>query len=264
MNRIQTYWRVWRLTGFNALQVAFVHRGTNIFFLLGKMFRFSISLLFLLLIKQSVSTLGGYSSDEMLVFFLVYQVIDSFSQALFRNVYVFGNQVKNGELDFLLIKPLNPLFRILTDKPDINDLLFLLPTVGVSFYLLSTLTISVTPVSILLFAVLFVNALVIALALHILIVAIAVSIVEIEGLVWLYRDLTSLGRFPVSIYHESIRLVLFFLIPIGLMLTVPAQVLLNLKPSVGIALVFGITGLLLLSSLQFWKYSLKKYTSASS
>ncbi|NCN82577.1 MAG: hypothetical protein GW947_01295 [Candidatus Pacebacteria bacterium] len=64
MTRFATYWRVWRLTAANALQIAFVNRGTNLFFLLGKAFRFFMGLLFLLLIKRTVSTVGGYSSDE--------------------------------------------------------------------------------------------------------------------------------------------------------------------------------------------------------
>lgn len=262
--KITSYLKVWRLTATNALQVAFVNRGTNLFFLLGKSFRFLISLLFLLLIKQTVTTVAGYSSDEMVVFFLTYQLIDSCSQSLFRNVYSFGNQVRSGDLDFLLIKPLNPLFRILTDKPDINDLLFLAPTTIGSLYILSTLSITITPTSLLLFGVLFINALIIALALHILIVSIAVAIVEIDGLVWLYRDLASLGRFPITIYHESIRLALFFILPFGMMLTIPAQVLLNLTPSVALPIVFGVTITLLVASVQFWKYSLKKYSSASS
>ncbi|MDA1079385.1 MAG: ABC-2 family transporter protein [bacterium] len=262
--KINSYLRVWRLTATNALQIAFVNRGTNLFFLLGKAFRFLISLLFLFLIKESVSSVAGYSSDEMIVFFLTYQLIDSVAQTLFRNVYVFGNQVRSGELDFLLIKPLNPLFRILTDKPDINDLLFLIPTTLGSAYLLSTLSVTLTTSSLLLFGLLFLNAVIIALALHIIIVAMAISMVEIDGLVWLYRDLSALGRFPITIYHESVRLVLFFLLPIGLMLTIPAQVLQNLTPSVSLPIVFIVTMTLLAASLQFWKFSLKKYTSASS
>jgi len=264
MQRLAIYWRVWKMSGTNALQVAFVNRGTNLFFLLGKSFRFLISLLFLLLIKEQVTTVGGYTNDEMVVFFLTYQLIDVTSQSILRNVYQFGSQVKSGELDFLLIKPLNPLFRILTDKPDINDLLFLFPMTIGSAYLLSTLSLSITPLSAVLFAVLFINGLILALALHIFIVAIAVSIVEIEGVVWLYRDITALGRFPVTIYHESLRLALFFLVPIGLMTTVPAQVLLNTKLSVSLPLVFVITGATLILSVLFWKYSLKKYSSASS
>ncbi|NCN82578.1 MAG: hypothetical protein GW947_01300 [Candidatus Pacebacteria bacterium] len=68
----------------------------------------------------------------------------------------------------------------------------------------------------------------------------------------------------VTIYNESVRLVLFFLLPIGLMLTVPAQVLLNTEVSVTLPVVFAITTTLLFLSLKLWRYSLKKYSSASS
>lgn len=262
--RFNTYWKVWKRAGINALQITFVNRGTNALFVTGKSIRFFITLLFLFLIKENVQTFAGYTSDQLVVFFLVFNFIDSISQAFLRGVYSFGNQVRTGEFDFLLIKPLNPLFRILTDKPDIDDVIFLIPSSIISGYIISTLNIDINFQSILLFLILFFNSFLIAIALHILIVSITILTTQVDGLLWLYRDLTALGKFPITIYSNLLKFSLFFIIPIGFMITIPAQVLINTKPSVqiGWTLIVGVISLII--SLNIWKKCLERYTSASS
>ncbi|PIY80590.1 MAG: hypothetical protein COY80_02390 [Candidatus Pacebacteria bacterium CG_4_10_14_0_8_um_filter_42_14] len=262
--RFKVYWRVWKQVAINALQIAFVNRATNALFLTGKTIRFLVMLVFLFLIKNNIRTFAGYTSDQVVVFFLVFNFIDSTTQALLRGVYSFGEQVRSGEFDFLLIKPLNPLFRILSGQPDIDDIIFLIPATIVSGYLISTLDISLSISNVLLFLLLCINSLLIAIALHILIVSIAIITTQVDGLVWLYRDLTGMGKFPISIYADLLRFALFFIIPVGFMLTVPAQVLMGIKPSIQIAgtLLVGVGSLGV--SLIIWKKCLERYTSASS
>jgi len=262
--RFKTYWKVWKRAGINALQITFVNRGTNALFVAGKSIRFFITLLFLFLIKENVQTFAGYTSDQLVVFFLVFNFIDSISQALLRGVYSFGSQVRTGEFDFLLIKPLIPHFRILTDKPDIDDVIFLIPSSIISGYIISTLNIDISFQSILLFIVLFFNAFMIAVALHILIVSITILTTQVDGLLWLYRDLTALGKFPINIYSNLLKFSLFFIIPIGFMITVPAQVLMNTTPSVQIGWTLTVGVISLIISLNIWKKCLERYTSASS
>ena len=64
------------------------------------------------------------------------------------------------------------------------------------------------------------------------------------------------------IYLEPAKTLLFFVIPIGLMITVPAQVLMNLQTSQSILLTTSIGIGFLLISLKIWRWSLKNYSSA--
>ncbi len=122
--RFSTYFRVWSIQAGNELQQAFINRFTNIFFVVGKLLRLGMSLLFLFVLRKSVPTFANYTTDQMIVFFLTYQIIDVVTQVLFRGVYSFGDKVKTGEFDFLLTKPINALFQTLTGKPDVNDAIF--------------------------------------------------------------------------------------------------------------------------------------------
>ena len=264
MKRFFTYLKIWQLNASNTLQEFFVNRYTHILFYLGKVIRLGMSLLFLYLIKDQISQFSDYSPDQVIIFFLTYQFIDLFAQVIFRGVYLFRARIIRGNFDFMLLRPINPLFQALTDHPDINDALFIIPTTILSIYIATTLNIQVTLASLLMYLLLVFNAMMIATSLHISILAMGILTKDIEGLIWIYRDVMRLARFPVTVYLEPLRFALFFIIPVGLMITVPAEVLLNLTPaySIWITIATGITSVWI--SLKLWKWSLKKYTSASS
>lgn len=264
IKRISTYIKIWSIFGKNAWQETFVNRASNILFMLGKAIRLAMSLLFLFLIRENVDVFAGYTSDQMVVFFLTYQIIDLVAQTVYRGVYIFSNLVRSGEFDFLLTKPINPLFRALTGKPDINDFLFLFPNIALATYIISILDIQVTLVSILMYFALLFNSFLIATSLHILVLVVGILTTEIDGVIWIYRDLSHMGRFPVTIYMEPLRFILFFLIPIGMMITIPTEILVGTKPTYSIFIAFSIGIGSLFVSLKTWNWALKKYSSTGS
>lgn len=264
MKHYLKYWKVWKTIAINALQETFVNRGSNLLFFIGKSIRLAFMLLFLWVLKTNITTIGGYTSDQMVVFFLVYQFVDTFAQILYRGVYLFSHLVRRGEFDFMLLVPINPLFRALTGKPDINDALFLIPSTALSILILSQLSLSITLSSALLFTVLICNSILIATALHILVLVVGILTTEVDGVIWMYRDLSRMAQFPVSIYLEPIRSLLYFVVPVGVMITLPTEVLLQTAPS-SVALystLFGVGFFVL--ALHIWKWSLTQYQSASS
>lgn len=262
--RILTYWHVWRLLASNAVQETFVNRGTNALFLFGKVIRLTMSLVFLFIFVKTVPVFAGFSTDQLYVFFITFTLIDQISQMLLRGVYLFTNLVRRGEFDFILTKPISSLFLSLIGSPDINDAIFLIPTVIVSGFLLSTLDLTVTPVSLLLYIALFINGLLIATAFHITALIVGILTTEVDGVMWLYRDLSRLATFPVTIYFPPIPFFLFFIVPVGTMITIPSQVLIGTPTSYHIAIAFFIGVGSFILSLYGWKYALRSYTSASS
>ena len=264
LKRLPTYFLVWKITALNALQQTFISRSSNILFLLGKGLRFTTGIFFLLLLKNQQVSVAGYSTDQVVLFFLTYHIVDTIAQVFFRGVYMFSQQVKRGEFDFALAKPINPLFRSLTGAPDINDTLFLIPTFAVTIWLGQTLDVTISAWSLVLYVCLLLNSLVIATGIHILILAAGIITTDIDNLIWLYRDLSRLGQFPVTMYLQPLRFALFFLVPIGMMITIPSQVLLHVQPTVSIAVttIFGVSFFYL--SLKIWNFCLRKYSSASS
>lgn len=261
---VKKYWRFWTMLARNELQTSFVNRYTNLLFLIGKLIRFGMGVLFLMLIKNNTRTLGNYTTDQALVFFLTYQFIDTLVQAVYRGTYIFGQQVRSGEFDLTLSQPINSLFHALLGKPDFNDVIFIIPTTIISIWLVINLNLEITLINFLIYIVLLFNSVIIATSLHIFALSIGILTTEVDNLMWIYRDISRLGQFPINIYTQLLKLSLFFLVPIGFMYTVPAQVLIGAKPEYAVVMALIISTSFLAFSLAVWRWSLKHYSSVGS
>ena len=111
---------------------------------------------------------------------------------------------------------------------------------------------------------LLVNSLLIASAFHILVLSLGILTLEVDNTITVYRDLSSMGRFPIDIYRQPLRGFLTYIIPIGLMMTLPAKALTGLASSAGVLTAFLFGMVLFYLSVRFWRFALKGYTSASS
>jgi ABC-2 type transport system permease protein len=264
LQQARKYWQTWKMTAFSAFQETFINRWTNLLFFVGKGVRFAMMLLFLLLLRENVNQVGAYTSGQMIAFFVTYSLIDTIVQVVYRGIYTFGQDVRSGKFDGTLVRPINPLFTVLTGQPDINDAVFLIPTVCVSVYLLATSGLTITWLSAGLYVALLANSFILATALQIIIASLTIMTTDADNFVWIYRDVTRLGQFPITIYFEAIRIALFFIVPVGMMFTIPAQVLLNTAPSYSLVIVTSFTVFFFWLSLRIWNRALRSYSSASS
>lgn len=262
IKKIYYYFKIWALMAKNSLLIWLMSRSSLPFFLIGKIVRYIFYFGFLYFLVKQTNGLAGYESNQVLFFTATYVLIDTLAQFFFRSVYSFRPLVVTGDLDLVLIKPVNPLFRVLMGGPDPVDLITIPPIIAIVVYIGSLL--SPTPMQIFYFIVLAINGLLIATAFHIAVLSFGIITLEIDHTIMIYRDLTSMGRLPIDIYKEPLKGILTFLIPVGVMVTIPAKALMGLINPLGIfsALLFGIS--LLMLSFKFWKFALKKYSSASS
>jgi ABC-2 type transport system permease protein len=263
MNVLIKYFRLWWLYTLYTTQIAFISRVGVVIFIVGKLLRFFFFLFFLTAIVSKTKNIAGYSLWQIIFFYSTFNLIDTLPQFFMREVYRFRSLVVSGKLDFVFIKPISPLFRALFGGSDALDLSIL--TLSVFFIIFTSGKIGViTPISVILYFMLIVNAFIIALAFHIFVVSMGILTTEVDNTIMLYRDLTQMGRFPVDIYRQPLQTIITFVIPIGIMMTFPAKAMMGLLSTQWIILSFAIAAMLLTISLLFWKYSLKQYTSASS
>ncbi|MEK7526724.1 MAG: ABC-2 family transporter protein [Patescibacteria group bacterium] len=262
MSRINYYFKIWlKLTKASFLSVLSQRLGFFIFFF-GKIFRFGFLYLFIIFLLKGTKNLAGYSLDETLFFFLTFYFIDTFAQCLFREVYRFRPQVVSGSFDLILSKPFSALFKSLATGADVIDFAFL----PVIVFSLITVGLRLHPSlgEAALWFVLATNGFLIATAFHIFVLGLGILTLEIDHTIMIYRDITSLGKFPIDIYKQPLKGILLFVLPVGVMFSIPAKGLIGILnvQTVIVSLLLGFVFMFL--SLRFWKYSLKHYTSASS
>ena len=163
----------------------------------------------------------------------------------------------------MLLKPISPLARALFGGSDILDLVTLVPLVFFLIFVAAHIP-GITIFSIFAFLILLINAFVIAVAFHIAVLALGVITTEVDNAIWIFRDMTNLGRVPITIYREPVSWILTFIVPVAALITIPAQALMGLLSIQGLVVSFGFSiGLLVLCS-HFWNFALRRYTSASS
>lgn len=254
----------WLVLARNGLERQLLTRSSALLFVVGKLFNLVFSIVIIASIFRTVPVIAGYTIREALVFLLVYQLVDSTSQSLFRAVYMFRPALTRGDFDLDLLRPLPSFFRPLLAFPDFLDFPPILVTVFALGFVTWHYHISVTPVSLMLFGFMFCNSLLLAFAFHLLTAAFAILTMEVDNVIWIYRNLTRAGRVPLEVYPTHFRLFLTIVVPIFILTNVPAKVFLGLL-DFGILLVIGLlTGLAVYLALRFWFWALGRYTSAGS
>ena len=243
-----------------SLQALLSSRLSSILFLIGKFARFGLFIGFLLALKSSITDLSGYSFDQLVVFFLIYNLFDLVGQIFYRGIYWFRSEIISGDFDFRLTKPINPLFQILTSYTDFLDI----PLLILVLIMLAINWPQVTLVQNLTFVLVSLLSVIILTAVHVLVASIGVITTAVEHTIWIFRDLATMARVPIDIYVNPIRIALTYFIPIGLIFTVPAKVLFGAVSSGFLLLAFALAIGFYLFALGIWRYALTRYASASS
>ncbi len=262
IKRILYYFKIWWIMSKNSFLAMLAHRVGVVVFLLGKILRFIFFMAFIYFLLVKTKTLAGYTLNQTIFFFLTFNLVDIVAQFLFREVYRFRPLVVSGSFDLVLTKPISALFRSLMGGADILDLITIPPLIGAIYYmgtLLSPLSFQVF-----FYVLLIINGLIIATAFHISVLSLGIITLEIDHTIMIYRDLINFGRFPIEIYKQPLKGILTYLIPVGIMISLPAKSLMGLVTPIGVLGSFMLGAGLFFLSVRFWNFALKYYTSASS
>ena len=210
-------------------------------------------------------SLGGWSWSEALVVQGFYTVFDGMASTWLRpNLGSIVTHVREGTLDFVLLKPIDSQLwlslRLLSPMglPEIALGLVLVGWGGV----LSGASFSVQMLG-LLALVLAVGA-VILYSLWFAIAATSIWFVKTWNATEVLRAVLASGRYPLSAYPATLRLLFTFVLPVAFLTTVPAELLLGRVAAPMLLLGLALAGGFFVSARTFWLFALRHYTSASS
>lgn len=262
MKKIFYYLNIWILMSRNSFLSYLSNKLVISILLIGKILRLIFFFTFIYFLLAKTKSLAGYNLNQIIFFFLTFNLIDATTQFFFREAYKFRQLLISGDFDLLLVKPVNVLFRILMGGADILDFITI-PAIIIAIIIYGKF-LEPSFFQILIYVFLVVNAFIIAASFHVIILAFGIITLEVDNIIMIYRDLTSLGKFPVDIYSKPLKDILTYLIPVGLMVTLPAKALMGLLTPGVVLLSFFLGILLMFLSIKFWKFALRKYSSASS
>ncbi len=261
---LRKYFRIWKRLSLLAIGSFLSNRIDSGAYLAGKLVRFGFFLLLIVSLFSFTDTLAGYTKYEVILFFLTFNLIDVLSQALFRGIYAFRFDIQRGNFDFVLSKPVDPLFYCLCRMTDILDIIFLVPIIVLIAYVMGRLPVPVGPMQLLHYALLVLAGMTTILGIHIITAGITIWKLESENAIWLYREAMTLGRFPPEVYAPAVRAVFTFVLPVILAVAFPAKAALRLLDGKTTVFVLCYAACFFGASLLLWRASLRAYSSASS
>lgn len=211
-----------------------------------------------------VPHIKGWSYPQVLMLVAMYYLMDGLIEMFIApNMREIATKVREGTLDFVLLKPVNSQFMATFRSVNIWRAANLL--VGTSLAAIAVRQLSVTMgwERAGLFAVTLAAGLGVIYSFWLVLVTLSFWFVRVDNIEQIVWQAFEAGRYPVEIYPGWLRATLTYVVPVALIITVPAQVLTGrLEPAfAGVAVLIS-AGAILASSL-FWHFGLRYYTGAS-
>lgn len=223
-----------------------------------------IRILFISIVFNHVSNLNGWSKEGMLMVLGVSQVTEGIFYILFqRSINFLPSYIQKGDLDHILAKPINAQFMISFRYTRPFEVLNVLAGLALFIYALININISFSVLDSALLVINLVLGITILYAIYYSIACLGFWLVNFESQNTIYYMLTSPLSLPTDIYGKTFAFFATYVIPLGLITTVPIKIFLN-KIYYFTLLEIFFAVILLIFSNWFWNFSLKHYTSASS
>ncbi len=259
------YWRTLRRFWGTALAVQLEYQANLLIELLAVAMSLSGSLFLLSLFYGPDQTLGGWTWAQALMVQGLYTVFDGMASTWLRpNLGAIVTHVREGTLDFVLLKPIDSQFwlswRTLSPAG--------LPEIGLGLALLAWAThqagVVLTLPSLVTALLMLLAGAVILYSLWFLIAATSIWFVKTWNATEVLRALLASGRYPLEAYPSSLRLLFTVVLPVAFLTTVPAEVVLGRSHASTLCLGLGLAAGFFTLARQFWLFALRFYTSASS
>jgi ABC-2 type transport system permease protein len=214
-----------------------------------------------------VNQIGDWSKWEVVLLVGTHQIIAQLFQAFFfMNISNIPELVRTGKLDSLLVLPMDSQFAVSTKQFGLDSILNAL--LGGVVVVVSLVQLHIIPSAG--FILLYLVALAFGVAIHysimLTLAAISFWIIRAQGLVYGYFNFLHIARYPDVIFPRIFRFVFGWIIPVIIVSNIPARLLIKpLGQPVTLMLHLTVAGLgAFCVSRLFWRFALRRYSSASS
>ena len=251
-------------------------RGNFLITVLTRAFWFAAQVTLFEIIYSKVDAINDWSREEYFAFMATAMMINAIVETFFMpNCANFSELIRTGNLDFALLKPIDTQFLISFEKVDLANLTQFLLAGTLLCYALYRIGQPIAPTQVLCYLLLLAVGVTFLYSLMISLASTSIWFGRNQGLYDFWFYITVFARYPRSIYDggddsrlepgEVLQFGFSYLVPILLVVTVPARVLLSkvLDPGLVPALVAASAAGLLISRAIF-NWSLGSYRSASS
>lgn len=225
-------------------------------------------IIFLEVLYSHVDSIGGWSKWECVLLVGTHQITAQIFQAFFYvNLAELPDLIRTGRLDLMLLLPVDAQFAVSTRRFGMDNVVNAFVGVAIVIFSLVQLHVVPQPQQIVLFGV----AIGLGVAVHYAILfglaTAAFWIIRAQGLIYGYFNVFNIARYPESVFPLGVfKFIFSFIIPVIIVANVPARILARAleSPWNGLAQLAGAALFIVLATRLFWRFALRRYSSASS
>ena len=231
---------------------------TAILSLIGSIFLLSIFF-------QNNTSIGGWEFEQALIIQGIYTVLNGITNTWFNpNLTEIVKHIREGTLDFVLLKPIDSQFFISLKKIAPSGFLEIILGSCLLIYCLKINQINLNLTFFTLCLITIICSICILYSMWFFISTTTIWFIKTWNATEVLRSFLYIGRFPLNSFSFSLRIFFSIFIPIAFITTIPSEVFLGISQSWKILLEVIVALVFLLTSRKFWLFALKFYSSASS
>lgn len=259
------YFKVYKLFNYTSLSVELEYKVNILIDLITAFAGLFGSIFLLSIFFLNTQNIGGWNFNEALIIQGIYTILNGVTNTWFSpNLTEIVKYIREGTLDFVLIKPIDSQFWVTFKKISPTGLIEIVLGILVLIYCLDLNNISLNYISSLLLLLTIGCSITILYSLWFLISTTTIWFVKTWNATEVLRSFLYVGRFPLNSFSFPLRILFSTIIPIAFITAIPSEVILGISTFWKILLEIVVSSIFLISSRRFWMHALKFYSSASS
>jgi len=240
----------YRINFFIQIFQSFLHLGTSLFWLF--------------IVFQHTENIAGWKPMEIVVLMGIFFSIRGLNFVIILPcLQQLTEEVRNGTLDFILLKPQDAQFLISIQSIQIFKVVDLIFGIIIVLYGSYQIGEMITLTNILLFIIIITASIIIIYSFMLMLATTAFWFVKVENMLYIFNSMFETARWPTHIYPFWLRSILTTVIPVAFAVTVPAEALTGRLAIDNFILAIIMAIFLFLFSRWFWNFGIKSYSGAS-
>lgn len=248
------------------IKVLIEYRASFLLGLIGFILVQFTGIIFIDLIFKSIPSLDGWNFYEILFIYGIAQIPRGIDHVFTDYLWIFSwKTIVEGEFDRYLLRPLNPLFQVISESVQPDGLGEIIIGSILTVYSAMMLNLDFTIFKVISFIVVILFSTLIYTAIKLAFSSIAFWTKTSFSFLFMTYQISSFVKYPVSIYPRIIKFILVGIIPFAFTGYYPAAYFLGKEPfSTGIIMTIMVSIIAIIIAYRIWRIGISKYESAGS
>ena len=266
INNIKRYTKLYFILVKNSIMSQMEYRFNFFMACLIQLAYIGVKLTYVIVLYSADVSINGVTPDEMMIFIGTYSALSGIFVSFFLNNFsMLSHQIRTGELDMVIVKPVSLQFMTTLRRTDIGFALVSVITGG-AMIIVGWMRAGIQPsvINILVFLGFTISGIFLIYSVFLIPNIFAFWTISTRGINEIVNQMWDFNNMPMIIYNNVIRAIGIFIVPIFIITNFGTLFILNKLST--IMIIWGITAPIafFIISKKLWNFAVNFYSSASS